>query len=87
MIGLMTMKKGFYWALQIIALALAAKFGLWAYENFRADGQHQQQEEVLDIDKLCLADADTGFCVCRHRWTNERLDLPHEECLERSRQP
>jgi hypothetical protein len=86
-IGLMTVKKGFYWALQIIALALVVKVGLWAYEYFRPDGEPNQQQEVLDIDKRCLTDADTGFCVCRHRWTNERLDLPHEECLERSRQP
>jgi len=44
-----------------------------------------QQQGALDIDKLCLLDADTAFCVCRHRWTNERLDLPHEECVERAR--
>jgi len=83
----MTMRKGLYWALQIIVLALVAKAGLWAYENYRADNRGQQQQEVLDIDKECLLDADTGFCVCRHRWTNERLDVPHEECMERARQP
>ena len=83
----MTMRKGLYWALQIIVLALVAKAGLWAYQNYRADDRGQQQQEVLDVDKHCLLDADTGFCVCRHRWTNERLDLPHEECMERARQP
>lgn len=81
----MNMRKGLYLALQIIVLALVAKAGLWAYQNYRADDRGQQQQGVLDIDKLCLLDADTAFCVCRHRWTNERLDLPHEECVERAR--
>jgi hypothetical protein len=84
----MTVRKGIYWAIRIIVFALALKFAFWAYENYRAGGQRDQQSQVvLDVDKHCLADADTGFCVCRHRTTNQRLDLPYEECLERARAP
>jgi hypothetical protein len=84
----MTLRKGIFWAFRIMVLAIAVKVALWAYENYRPDGRLQQQrQEVLDVDKRCLADVDTGFCVCRHRRTNERLDLPHEECLQRARQP
>jgi hypothetical protein len=76
-----TVRKAIYWAVQIIVLALLIKFGLWAYQNYRADGRGQEQQEVLDIDKECLMDADTGFCVCRHRWTQERLKVSREECV------
>ena len=77
----MTLKKVVSWALQIVALVLAVKFALWAYEGLKPDGPSQPQQEVLDIDKKCLMDADTGFCVCRHRWTNERLDVSRDECV------
>ena len=83
----MTVRKGIYWALQIIAIALALKFALWAYQDYMAGEEGQQQLKLLDIDKICKIVADTGQCNCRHRRTNETLNLAHEECLSRARTP
>ena len=86
-IEVITVRKGFNWALQIIAIALAIKFGLWAYQSYRAGNQGHQQLEVLDVDKLCKMDADTRQCICRHRRTNKRISVPYEECVSRARTP
>ena len=83
----MTVRKGIYWALRIIALVLTIKLALWAYQIYRAGDQGRQQLEVLDIDKLCRMYADTGQCFCRHRWTNERISMPYEECVSLARRP
>jgi len=79
------MRKGIYWALQIIAFALAVKFAIWVYQDYMTGEKGQQQLKLLDIDKICKIVADTGSCNCRHRRTNERLNLPHKECLSRAR--
>jgi len=82
----MTVKKGIYWAFRIIALALAIKAGLWAFENLKPDRREQPEEVVLDSDKDCDVIADTGQCFCRHRWTEKRLSVPYQECVALSRQ-
>lgn len=80
------MKKGIYWAVRIIALALAIKAGMWAFENLKPDRREQPEEAVLDIDKDCSVIADTGQCFCRHRRTERRLTVPYQECVSLSRQ-
>ena len=72
-------RKGISLALWIIAAVLAYKAAMWAYQGYQADGQVQQQQ-VLDVDKICNVTADTGQCACRHRKTNQRLSIPYEEC-------
>ncbi len=86
-IEVMTVWKGIYWVLRIIAIVLFIKFGLWAYQSYKAGDQGHQQLEVLDIDKLCRTYADTGQCFCRHRRTLERISMPYEECVSRARKP
>jgi hypothetical protein len=77
------MRKGIYWAIWIIAAVLAYKAAMWAYQGYQA-GEKAQQQQILDIDKLCSVTADTGQCVCRHRQTNQRLSVPYEECVSRA---
>ena len=77
------MRKGISLALWIIAAVLAYKAAMWAYQDYQASGQVQQQQ-VLDVDKICNVTADTGQCVCRHRQTNQRLSIPYEECRSRA---
>ena len=76
-------RKGISLALWIIAAVLVYKAAMWAYQGYQAGGQVQQQQ-VLDVDKICNMTADTGQCVCRHRRTEERLSIPYEECRSRA---
>ena len=79
------MRKGLSLALWIIVAVLAYKAAMWAYQGYQAGGQVQvQQQQVLDVDKICNVTADTGQCVCRHRQTQERLSIPYEECRSRA---
>jgi hypothetical protein len=77
------MRKGIFWVIWIIAAVLAYKAAMWAYQGYKA-GEKAQQQQILDIDKLCSVTADTGQCVCRHRQTNQRLSIPYEECISRA---
>jgi hypothetical protein len=77
----MMLQKGVYLALWIIAAALLYKPALRAYQEFRAGEKGQEQQDVLDIDKLCRVYADTGQCLCRHRRTHQRLSIGYEECV------
>ena len=81
------MGKVISWTLQIIVMALLVKFAIWAYQEFKSDGQGPQQEEVRDIDKICNMDVDIGQCVCSHRETNVRIAVPYDECVSRVRSP
>ena len=67
----------------IIVAVLVYKAAMWAYQGYQAGGQVQQQQ-VLDVDKICSVTADTGQCVCRHRQTNQRLSIHYEECVSRA---
>lgn len=54
---------------------------LWSLDRFRAGSPKETRQQVLDIDKECRMNADTGSCVCRHRRTGERLSIPYRECV------
>lgn len=69
----------------LIILALVVKGGMWGYENFISGGTQDRQQPVLDIDKNCRENADTGQCICRHRQTGERLKIVYEECVSLAR--
>ena len=69
----------------LIALAILAKAGLWAWENFISDSRQGPRQQVVDIDKDCRQDADSGQCICRHRRTGERLKIDYAECVSRAR--
>lgn len=71
------------WVMWIIVAVLAYKAAMWAYQGYQAGGQVQQQE-VLDVDKICNVTPDTGQCVCRHRKTNHTISIPYEECRSRA---
>jgi hypothetical protein len=81
------MRNVIYWIFRIIVLALTIKLALWAYQTFWEGSQGGVQAEVLDIDKICRIDSDSGRCICRHRQTNELLKISYEECVYRSRNP
>ena len=83
----MSLRKVVLWILRIFILALAIKFAWWAYQNYRPDGRADSPPEVLDVDKECRITPDTGQCFCRHRWTNERLSVPYNECVALARRP
>jgi len=76
-----------YWAVRILVLLLTIKFAIWLYQNHLEDRDGPRQTEVLDIDKECKMDADTGRCLCRHRRTGEKLSLRYEECVAMARKP
>ena len=78
------MRKAIYWALWIIVAAFTYKAALWVYQGYKAGEQPQQQEELLDVDKICRVIPDTGQCVCRHRETDQRLFIPYDECVTRA---
>jgi len=86
-IEVIIVRKAIYWTVRVIAILLTIKLALWAYQNYWPGDQGHQQQEVFDIDKLCKMDADTGLCMCRHRRTNERLTIPHEECVSLAGRP
>jgi hypothetical protein len=69
----------------LIALAILAKAGLWAWDNFTNDSRPAPRQQVLDIDKDCRMDADSGSCICRHRQTGERLKIDYSECVSLAR--
>jgi hypothetical protein len=71
--------------LWIAGLALVIRFGWWAYQHHRAAGEVSHAQEIPDIDKECRVVPDTGQCVCRNRWTDERLQVPHRECVALAR--
>ena len=72
----------------IVVAVLAYKAVLWAYEyHQKTEAAAQQQQEILDVDKECWKDADTGRCFCRHRRTGERLYLSYDECFSRATNP
>ena len=69
----------------IIIFALVAWGIMWAYEEFGDGGQKAAANQVVDIDKDCRQDADSGQCICRHRQTGERLKIDYQECVSRAR--
>jgi hypothetical protein len=71
-------------ALWIIAAVLTYKLALWAYQGYQASKQGHQQQEVLDIDKICWINADTRRCMCRHRQTKQRISMTYDECVSRA---
>lgn len=80
------MQKAIRLVVWLVAAFLAYKAGTWGYgalQEYR--GGESKQQQILDIDKLCWMEADTEQCFCRHRVTNERLDVPYRECVERVR--
>jgi len=82
------MKNLFTWIVRLAVLALIIKIVLWSWQQYQLGGKESPTAEVIDMDKVCrITNPDFGSCVCRHRKTNETLDLPYEECLERARNP
>lgn len=82
------MRKVTGWIVWIVVAVLIYKAALWTYESYRkADSSAQQQQEVLDVDKECWKDADTGRCFCRSTRTGERLLLSYDECATRAANP
>jgi hypothetical protein len=77
-------RKGIYWVLWIIAAVLVYKTAMWAYQGYKEGEQAHQQQQILDIDKICLVTPDTGQCVCHHRQTNQRISVPYDECVSRA---
>lgn len=80
------MRKLMIWIVRIAVLLLLARVVFWAWEHYQAGGQAAPAVEVSEFDKVCrITNPDFGSCVCVHRQTNERLEIPYEECVKRAR--
>jgi hypothetical protein len=79
------MDKIFRWLSLIAVLVLTYYGAMWGYENYQAGQKKAPQGNVLDIDKECRIVADTRQCTCRHRETNERLEVHYEKCISLAR--
>lgn len=80
------MRKLMIWIVRIAVLLLLARVVYWAWEQYQAGGQAGPAAEVSEFDKVCrITNPDFGSCVCVHRQTNERLEIPYEECVKRAR--
>ena len=80
------MRKLMIWIVRIAVLLLLARVVYWAWEQYQAGGEPAPAAEISEFDKVCrITNPDFGSCVCVHRQTNERLDLPYEECVRRAR--
>lgn len=83
----MTVRNLALWMFRIVVLVLAMKLAWWAYQTYRPGAPADRLPEVPDVDKECHVIPDTGQCICRHRWTNERLSVPYRECVALARRP
>lgn len=80
------MKKLFTWIVRIAVLVVLAKVVLWSWDKYQAGGEKGYQGDVMEIDKVCrITNPDFGSCVCVHGQTNERLEIPYDECVQRAR--
>lgn len=78
----MTVRNAIRWLIWMFVLALAIKFAWSFYQSYRLQEEPTaHRQEVPDIDKECRVIPDTGQCLCRHRWSNERLTVPYRECV------
>lgn len=74
-----------FWLVRLVVVVAAIKALLWGWDQYQHAGG-SAEDEVLDSDKVCrIVSADTQQCLCRHRLTNELLDLTYEECLSLAR--
>lgn len=81
------MKKLFVWIVRIAVLAVLVKIVLWSWDQYQGGGKEASAGEVTDWDKVCrITNPDYGSCVCLHRYTNQRLEVPYEECVQRARE-
>jgi len=74
-------RKGIYWIMQLVILAVVIKVLLWVWQAYEARGSGGEPQQVLDVDKVCSIVADTGQCFCHHRSTQQRLSIPYRECM------
>lgn len=80
------MKKLFTWIVRIAVLLVLVKIVLWSWDQYRSGGNESTPGDVLDSDKVCrITNPDYGSCVCLHRYSNERLEVPYDECVRRAR--
>ena len=78
------MKKVIGWIMWAVTAIVVYKSGLWSYDFYTARSRAATEQEIVDIDKQCILDADTGRCICRHKRTGQRLKLPYDECKSRA---
>ena len=78
------MRIVFRWLGWAITVLIIYKAATWSYDYFLASDQIPDQQDVVDIDKECRMDADTGRCICRHKRTGEYLQIPYDECKSRA---
>lgn len=80
------MKKVMTWVVRIVVLILLVKLVMWSWDQYQHGGEPQHVDNVNEMDKVCrITNPDYGSCVCLHRRTNEKLDIPYKECMTRAR--
>jgi hypothetical protein len=77
------MRKFMNFAMLILIVVVTVNLALWAYRGLTKDDTVLKQETVMDADIVCLKVADTGQCMCRHRETNQRIDVGYSDCVSR----
>jgi hypothetical protein len=70
---------------QLLVLAALAWGAWWGWQAWDGAQRPAAPARVLDIDKACRLDADSGQCICRHERTGERLSVPYDECRRLAR--
>jgi len=77
------MRKFMNTVMLIAIVAVTVALAWWAYQGITMDDPVSRQETVTDADIVCMQVADTGQCMCRHRDTNDLLDVGYDECVSR----
>lgn len=78
------MKKVIRWIMWAVTAIIVYNAGLWSYDFYMARNRAATEQEIVEIDKECILDADTGRCICRHKRTGQHLKLSYEECKSRA---
>lgn len=77
------MRKALNLVSLLVIVLVTFKLTMWAYHGLTETEPQLSKQEIMDADTVCMQVADTGQCMCRHRDTNDLLDVGYDECVRR----
>lgn len=77
------MRKALNLVSLLVIVFVTFKLTMWAYHGLTKIEPQLSKQEIMDADIVCMQVADTGQCMCRHRDTNDLLDVGYDECVSR----